>query len=86
MTHVIYIFFLSYKCHRSEICDNIQFDKWVLEGVATAIKPSLDLYKEVLRLGFKMFLLTGRAENKRSVTINNLINAGFEDWDRLILR
>ncbi|KAI3783828.1 hypothetical protein L1987_42916 [Smallanthus sonchifolius] len=70
----------------SEIFDHIQFDNWVLEGVAQAIKPSLKLYKEVRKLGFKMFLLTGRAENKRSVTINNLTKEGFENWDRLILR
>ncbi|KAL9997809.1 putative Acid phosphatase [Helianthus debilis subsp. tardiflorus] len=70
----------------SELFDNIQFDKWVLEGVAQAIKPSLKLYKEVQRLGFKIFLLTGRTENKREITINNLIMAGFENWDRLILR
>ncbi|XP_076919064.1 acid phosphatase 1-like [Bidens hawaiensis] len=70
----------------SEIFDNIQFDKWVIEGVAQAIKPSLDLYNEVLKLGFKIFLVTGRTESKRDVTVNNLINAGFEKWDRLILR
>lgn len=70
----------------SEIFDNIQFDKWVVEGVAQAIKPSLDLYKKVLELGFKIFLLTGRSENKRNITMTNLIKAGFENWDRLILR
>ncbi|KAK9049310.1 hypothetical protein SSX86_031722 [Deinandra increscens subsp. villosa] len=69
-----------------ESFDHVQFDNWVIEGVAQAIKPSLMLYKEVLKLGFNMFLLTGRAENKRGITISNLINAGFENWDRLILR
>ncbi|KAJ0597012.1 putative Acid phosphatase [Helianthus annuus] len=71
---------------RSEIFDHVQFDSWVLEGMAQAIKPSLKLYEEVSKLGFKMFLLTGRAENKRSITINNLTKVGFENWDRLILR
>lgn len=70
----------------SEMFDHIQFDKWVLEGVAPPINPSLKLHKEVLSLGFKTFLLTGRTENKRNATINNLILAGFENWDRLILR
>ncbi|GJZ28480.1 acid phosphatase 1-like protein [Tanacetum coccineum] len=74
------------ECVESEIFDHIQFDKWVLEGVAPPINPSLKLYKEVLTLGFKTFLLTGRTENKRNATINNLIEAGFENWDRLILR
>ncbi|KAL7584590.1 hypothetical protein Lser_V15G43657 [Lactuca serriola] len=69
-----------------EIFDHSQFDKWVLEGVAPTIEPSLKLYKEVLRLGFKIFLLTGRTENKRNITVNNLIEAGFHNWERLILR
>lgn len=77
---------LVYGCHRSEIFDHVEFDKWVLEGVALAIKPSLDLYNEVLRLGFRLVLLTGRAEDKRTITINNLTMAGFQNWDKLILR
>ncbi|GKE08157.1 acid phosphatase 1-like protein, partial [Tanacetum coccineum] len=70
----------------SEIFDHTEFDKWVFEGTAPAIKPSLELYNEVLRLGFKLVLLTGRAEDKRTITINNLTMAGFRDWDKLILR
>lgn len=69
-----------------EIFDNVQFDKWVLEGVAPTIEPSLKLYNEVLGLGFKIFLLTGRREDKRNITISNLNEAGFRNWDRLILR
>ncbi|XP_076898600.1 acid phosphatase 1-like [Bidens hawaiensis] len=78
--------YYSQHGYGSEIFDHIQFDNWVLEGMAQAIKPSLELYKEVKKLGFKMFLLTGRAENKRTITINNLTKEGFESWDRLILR
>nr|ANZ02993.1 VSP2 [Hevea brasiliensis] len=69
-----------------EIFDPVEFDKWVGKAVAPAIEPSLKLYKEVLGLGFKVFLLTGRSEKQRSVTEENLINAGFQDWDKLILR
>ncbi|KAF7836320.1 acid phosphatase 1 [Senna tora] len=66
--------------------DHVEFDKWVEKGVATAIEPSLKLYEEVLNLGFKVILLTGRSERHRSVTVDNLINAGFRDWHQLILR
>ncbi|KAD5961475.1 hypothetical protein E3N88_12948 [Mikania micrantha] len=69
-----------------EAFNNAQFDKWILEGVAPAIKPSLKLYEEVLRLGFKIMLLTGRYEDKRNVTITNLTHAGYHKWDKLILR
>ncbi|KAK9913979.1 hypothetical protein M0R45_037778 [Rubus argutus] len=69
-----------------EVFDHLEFDKWVEKGMAPAIKSSLKLYEEVLSLGFKVFLLTGRSEGKRGVTIENLINAGFRDWHKLILR
>ncbi|XP_076894086.1 acid phosphatase 1-like [Bidens hawaiensis] len=69
-----------------EVFNNEQFDKWILEGVAPAIKPSLKLYEEILRLGFKIILLTGRHEDKRNITVTNLAHAGYQKWDRLILR
>ncbi|KAF5732279.1 hypothetical protein HS088_TW18G00973 [Tripterygium wilfordii] len=69
-----------------EIFDPLQFDKWVEKGEAFAIKPSLTLYEEVLGLGLKVIFLTGRSEKHRSVTEENLINAGFLKWDKLILR
>ncbi|XXG43043.1 hypothetical protein AAC387_Pa01g3168 [Persea americana] len=69
-----------------EIFNSNLFDKWVDMARAPAIESSLKLYKEVLDLGFKVFLLTGRSEGQRAVTVDNLKNAGFENWDRLILR
>lgn len=72
--------------NRLEVFNNEQFDKWILEGVAPAIKPSLKLYEEILRLGFKIILLTGRHEDKRNITVTNLAHAGYQKWDRLILR
>ncbi|XP_022730918.1 acid phosphatase 1-like [Durio zibethinus] len=69
-----------------EIFDPVEFDKWVQRGMAPAIEPSLKLYEKVLNLGFKVFLLTGRSEKQRSVTIENLTKAGFQSWDKLILR
>lgn len=71
---------------RLEIFDPVQFEKWVEKGMAPAIEPSLKLYGEILGLGFKIFLLTGRSETHRAITVENLINAGFQNWDKLILR
>lgn len=64
----------------------MEFDKWVEKARAPAIQPSLKLYEEILGLGFKVFLLTGRSERQRGVTVENLNNAGFQNWDKLILR
>ncbi|KAL4575991.1 hypothetical protein LXL04_012079 [Taraxacum kok-saghyz] len=69
-----------------EVFDCAQFDRWVLEGVAPVIRPSLKLYKDVIGLGIKIILLTGRSEDKRNVTISNLMDAGYLKWDKLILR
>ncbi|CAM8995344.1 unnamed protein product [Rhodiola kirilowii] len=55
-------------------------------GKAAALEASLRLYEEVSKLGFKVFLMTGRGEKMRSVTVANLKDAGFQKWDRLILR
>ncbi|KAH6809943.1 HAD superfamily [Perilla frutescens var. frutescens] len=70
----------------SEIFDSEKFDHWVEMGMAPAIKSSLKVYEEVMRLGFKVILLTGRSERHRSITVENLLQAGFRDWDMLILR
>lgn len=69
-----------------ELFDHSEFDKWVEKGVAPVIAPSLKLYQRVIDLGYKVFLLTGRKESHRLVTVENLINAGFQNWDKLILR
>lgn len=73
-------------CGRSEIFDSAKFDRWVAMGMAPAIESSLKVYEEVLKLGFKIILLTGRSDRFRSVTIENLFEAGFRNWDILILR
>jgi len=69
-----------------QIFDPVEFDKWVEKARAPAIQPSLKLYEEIFGLGFKVFLLTGRSERQRGVTVENLNYAGFQNWDKLILR
>ena len=78
--------FLVENICRLEVFDSIEFDKWVDKGKAPGIESSLKLYEEVLRMGFKVFLLTGRSEKQRRVTVENLNNAGFHNWEKLILR
>ncbi|KAF7819743.1 acid phosphatase 1-like [Senna tora] len=53
---------------------------------APALAASLRLYKELQKLGFTIFLLTGRPENLRQETEANLLSAGYTNWNRLILR
>ncbi|KAG5547349.1 hypothetical protein RHGRI_013134 [Rhododendron griersonianum] len=62
------------------------WDEWVDLAVAPALPASLKLYREVQQLGFTIFLLTGREESQRNVTVKNLKDVGYSNWKRLILR
>lgn len=77
-----------YQAHGfgSEAFDETSFDLWVDLAEAPAIPASLKLYNELKRMGFKLFVLTGRSENQRNVTGKNLLFAGYTGWERLFLR
>ncbi|KAH9762695.1 acid phosphatase-like protein [Citrus sinensis] len=72
--------------HRSEIFNEDAFDEWVDLAKAPALPASLNFYKELKQLGFKIFLLTGRNEFQRNTTEKNLLFAGYSDWKKLFLR
>lgn len=72
--------------YRSEIFNESSFNDWVNLADAPAIPSSLNLYEELQKLGFKIFLLTGRSEYQRNATEANLLFAGYKNWERLILR
>ncbi|CAI0449644.1 unnamed protein product [Linum tenue] len=77
-----------YKDHGygAEVFNPVDFDMWVDKATAPALEASLKLYQQLLDMGFKIILLTGRSEAQRAVTEQNLRSAGFQSWDRLILR
>ncbi|CAI9100477.1 OLC1v1037590C1 [Oldenlandia corymbosa var. corymbosa] len=70
----------------SEIFDEKIFNAWIDLAEAPVLPASLRLYRELLQLGFKIVLLTGRDESQREVTEKNLYNAGYSNWERLLLR
>ncbi|KAI8553687.1 hypothetical protein RHMOL_Rhmol05G0036000 [Rhododendron molle] len=71
---------------RLEEFNETSWDKWVDLAEAPALPASLKLYKELQQLGFTIFLLTGREESQRNVTVKNLKDVGYSNWKRLILR
>ncbi|XP_010548683.1 PREDICTED: acid phosphatase 1-like [Tarenaya hassleriana] len=77
-----------YKAHGfgTEPFDGESFNAWVESSAAPAFDASLRLYNELKKLGFTIFLLTGRDEGQRSCTEKNLQYAGYSNWERLILR
>ncbi|PIA42902.1 hypothetical protein AQUCO_02000387v1 [Aquilegia coerulea] len=70
----------------TELFDETAFNEWADLGESPALPASLRLYNELHRLGFTIFLLTGRDEHQRNATVKNLISAGYHEWERLILR
>jgi predicted secreted acid phosphatase len=56
------------------------------KGIDSAIEPTLKLYRFAKLHHVAVFFLTGRREFERQATINNLRQAGYENWDGLILR
>lgn len=62
------------------------FNEWVNTGKAPPLPESLKLYKKLLLLGIKIVFLTGRPEDQRNVTEANLKHAGFNTWEKLILK
>ncbi|XP_052183015.1 stem 28 kDa glycoprotein-like isoform X2 [Diospyros lotus] len=59
---------------------------WVMEGKAPALPETLQLYKKLLALGFKIAFITGRTEGQRNVTASNLNNVGYHTWVKLLLK
>ncbi len=55
-------------------------------GTDPAILPTLQLYRYAKSHGIAVIFLTGRFEAERAVTAKNLIAAGYQNWDGLILR
>lgn len=75
-----------YKLHKFRSTTLKVEVKWGLRHKLTVLPASLSLYNEIRQLGFTVFLLTGRPEWLRNQTVTNLLYAGYNDWERLILR
>ena len=62
------------------------FDAWVEKGVAPVLPETLKLYNKLLGLGIKIVFLTGRTVSQTDVTVENLKKAGYQTWEKLILK
>ncbi|XP_038696865.1 acid phosphatase 1-like [Tripterygium wilfordii] len=70
----------------SESFNETSYNEWVDLANAPAVPSSPFLYWMLQRYGFTIFLLSGRDEFQRKVTIENLSSQGFSGWEDLILR
>lgn len=82
---VLEVWYWCLDIYRSSY-DEEAVNVWVNSSVAPALPASLRLYKEVQESGVKIFLLTGRYEKQRNITLNNLLSAGYSGWEKLFMR
>jgi predicted secreted acid phosphatase len=62
------------------------FNAWLAEHKAKAIDPTLRLFNLAKSKNVAVFFVTGRHDNERSPTIENLKEAGYAGWIELIMR
>jgi acid phosphatase len=62
------------------------FKAWILQGVAPAIVPALDLFNAAKAKGVAVVFITGRRDRERQATLWNLDRAGYEGWAKLVTR
>ena len=62
------------------------WDNWVNEAKAPAIKEVKHLYDLLVSKDFKIIFLTGRKDYMYKATYQNLLNAGYTEFDSLIVR
>ncbi|XP_024543166.1 acid phosphatase 1 [Selaginella moellendorffii] len=75
----------STKFARALPRNSTDFDLWVQQGKAVAIKSSLDFYNELLCANWRIVLISDRSEKRREATERNLRAAGYSGWTKLIL-
>lgn len=71
---------------RDFIANRALIHQEVLAANSPAIKPVLSLYQDALKLGIKIFFVTGRPLSELKATRTNLLRAGFSHWAGLYLR
>jgi acid phosphatase len=57
-----------------------------MQGHDPVIAPTLKLYQYAKAHGVAVFFITGRFENERHLTAENLRKAGYANWDALYLK
>lgn len=61
------------------------FSAWERSEQAPALAPTLKLYALARTLGVAVFFVTGRRDDLRRETAENLLHAGYHDWNGLSL-
>ena len=60
------------------------FVEWEMEGKAPALPATLNLYRKLRALGFKIVFLSGKSQMVREITVYNLKKVGYTGWLKFI--
>lgn len=63
-----------------------EWNVWVGEGNAPAIKPVAELYQLARKLGVSIFIMSGRREQERRATEQNLRDAGLDGYTGIFFK
>lgn len=81
---------LGYYKHHGFGCqafDSAKFKQWIMKAECDAIPAMLAVFQELVRRGFKVFLVTGRDQARMAhITSLNLHGQGFIGYHRLLFR
>lgn len=72
--------------HRSMLHKVDAWNHWVEEAKSPPLVPTLKLYQKLQNHGVALIFLSGRHENQRDSTVENLLHAGYSGWTMLIMR
>lgn len=74
------------NCNRAIKYNDTRFEEWLAGGTAPAVPAVLDLYTKLMELGIKIVFISGTSESQRNVRIANLKAAGYQTWEKLLLK
>ncbi|KAL6900800.1 hypothetical protein ACP4OV_005476 [Aristida adscensionis] len=63
-----------------------RINEYLKLGTAPALPETQRLFKKVVSLGIRPVFLTGRTENQRAFTVQNLRRQGYSGWEKLLLK
>ena len=61
------------------------FNKWIDRAEAEALEPARKFFN-AMKGSVQIFLITGRRDHQRMVTLQNLERAGYDGWAGLVTR
>ncbi|KAI3727285.1 hypothetical protein L1987_67098 [Smallanthus sonchifolius] len=62
------------------------YAQWTAKGGLPVVPEALDLYKKLIKLGFKIVFITAMHEENAESRIKNLKEAGYIEWEKLIFK